>query len=274
MLIGILLNKNEDDLIELFMDHAAKFCDAIFALDDSDTDYAKKVITSCSKTKFFLHERDYSDVQRKEIITDGRRKVLLEEVKKKYGDKGWIVTLHTDEFWHHNPKAVAEEAEKAGHGVVLAQPMNFLLSAEDKGIYQNEGFELSHYFVCPVLENRIFKNKSGQAYNIMQKRNVLPSRIGSPSPLRPVFKHYLWRTPEQAMKKARERIATGWHGTEKKGGWQVKYFSQITDPNDAFIDDMRKIYKEDRSDSPRLKLNKFEGDFPEKYEKGLERFRL
>lgn len=244
--IGLMITRNEEDVIEEVMDVNKKYFDKILVLDGS-TDRTEEIIRSYDCVKYFLKDSEIIDKLPNRKFEDGARQFLLEKAQKMYPIEGWFTLLHGDEIWHDDPNWVVEEAEKANAEKVNWYAMNFFLHTSDK--YRNleaiRSVQERVLWYCPgFLEIRQFKNKAGIHYNLSQRNNVLPKGIGwRIYKYFPIYKHYPFRSVEQIMKKKKQNVETGFSVT----------YSRIETVEDCFVDIL-----------PNYKVaRKFDGSFHE-----------
>ena len=82
--------KNEDWIIKQTISAASEFVDNIIVSDQSSTDKTIEILESFKKVEIISNERsDHSNIVRWE---------LLEESRKKFGNKNLVLNLDADEF--------------------------------------------------------------------------------------------------------------------------------------------------------------------------------
>ena len=195
--IGLMLTRNEEDVIDEVMAANKKYFDKIMVLDGSD-DRTEEIVRSYDCVKYFLKDKEIIDRLPNRKFEDGARQFLLEKAQEMYPVEGWFTLLHGDEVWHDDPNWVANEAEKARAEKVNWDVMNFFLHPSDKerdlGAIKSVQERVLWY--CPgYLEIRQFRNKPGIYYDLGQRNNTLPHGIGWQIYKHfPVYKHYPYRS--------------------------------------------------------------------------------
>lgn len=227
--IGLMITRDEEDVIEEVMEVNRKYFDVILVLDGS-SDRTEEIIRSYDCVKYFLKDNEIIDKLPNRKFEDGARQFLLEKAQEMYPIEGWFTLLHGDEIWHDDPNWVAEEAEKAGAEKVNWYVMNFFLHTSDKGrdLEAIKSVQERVLWYCPgFLEIRQFKNKPGIYYNLSQRNRVLPHGIGwRIYKYFPIYKHYPYRSVSQMLKKKQQNI---------RSGFSVSY-ERITDYDSCFVD--------------------------------------
>jgi len=189
--IGLLVTKNEEEIIEEVLSKNQKFVDTIYALDGSE-DNTPKILKKFNKVKLILYEKDLNALR-----VDGIREYLLEEIRKKEGYNHWITLLHGDEIFYHNPLKVIQYAEKEEADGVVWYAMHFFLHSSDKKIWneiKNLPVEkrVTWYAIneTPWQEFRQFKLTENVKYNKIEHSRVRPHGIRKIFSKRPIYKHY------------------------------------------------------------------------------------
>lgn len=217
--IGLMVTRDEEDVIAEVMEANKKYFDKILVLDGS-SDRTEEIIRSYDCVKYFLKDREIIGRLPGRKFEDGARQFLLEKAQEMYPVEGWFTLLHGDEIWHDNPNLIAEEAEKARAEKVNWYVMNFFLHTTDKGkeLEAVKSVQERVLWYCPgFLEIRQFKNKPGIRYDLSQRHDVTPRGIGwRIYKYFPIYKHYPFRSVAQIMKKKRQNALSGFSVTYEK----------------------------------------------------------
>jgi glycosyltransferase involved in cell wall biosynthesis len=202
--IGLMITRDEEDVIEEVMDVNKKYFDKILVLDGS-SDRTEEVLRSYDCVKYFLKDREILARLPGGKFVDSARQFLLEKAQTMYPIEGWFTVLHGDEIWHDDPNWVAGEAEKARAEKVNWYVMNFFLHTTDKArdLDAIKSVQERVLWYCPgYLEIRSFRNKKGIAYDLSKHHVILPDGIGWQIYKHfPIYKHYPFRSVSQIMKK-------------------------------------------------------------------------
>ncbi len=202
--IGLMITRNEEDVIEEVMEVNKKYFDKILVLDGS-SDRTEEILRSYDCVKYFLKDKQILEWLPRRQFCDGARQFLLQKAQELYPVEGWFTLLHGDEIWHDDPNWVAEQAEKAHAEKVNWYVMNFFMHTSDRGrdLEAVKSVQERLQWYCPgYLEIRSFRNKKGIYYEPGQMYDVLPRRIGWQIYKHfPVYKHYPFRSVSQIFKR-------------------------------------------------------------------------
>ena len=202
--IGLMLTRDEEDVIEEVMETNKKYFDKILVLDGS-SDRTEEIVRSYDCVKYFLKDTEIIDKLPNRKFVDSARQFLLEKAQEMFAIEGWFSILHGDEIWHDDPNWVAEEAEKARAEKVNWYVMNFFLHISDKGrdLEAIRSVQERVLWYCPgYLEIRSFKNKRGIHYDLNKHHIILPEGIGwQIYKYFPIYKHYPFRSVAQILNK-------------------------------------------------------------------------
>lgn len=227
--IGLMVTRDEEDVIKEVMDVNKKYFDNILVLDGS-SDKTEEIIRSYNCVKYFLKDREIIDKLPNRKFEDGARQFLLEKAQEMYPAQGWFTLLHGDEIWHDDPNRAAEEAEKTRADKVNWYVMNFFLHTSDKSrdLDSIKSVQARITWYCPgFLEIRQFKNKPGIRYDLSQRHQILPRGVGWRIYKHfPIYKHYPYRSVAQIMKKKQQNIQSGFSVT----------YGRLNGPDDCFVD--------------------------------------
>lgn len=245
-MVGLLLTKNEESIVEEVITKNQIYFDSIYALDGS-TDNTPNILKSFTKIKKLILEKDLDITN----IKDGIRQVVLEEIKRNEPiDNTWITLLHGDEIFYHNPRKVAEEADSTDSDKVSWYAMQYFLHSSDKSRWS----ELSKLSLeervtwystneLPFIEFRQFKLYEKTSFDLYQHGHLVPSNlIKKEFEKKPIYKHYKAYDPNITL--------------ESNKRWGIQGDS-------IFVD----IYKDHYGNYSQA--HKFSGNFG-KFEEGLE----
>jgi len=248
MLIGLLVTRNEEDIIEEVLNEYKKHFDAILAFDMSD-DRTGEIIQSFDIVKYYT-DCEKSGIPR-EFLRDGVRQLLLARAQEMHSYDGWIFSLQGDEIFHGEVKEIVEIAETEKANLINCLVANFLIHTSERVSICFEDPKRSiqerrlwYFFSLP--ENAGFKNQRGLYFLWFEHKRIIPYgaqwKLCSKLIIR---KHYPFRTPEQARKRIEDRVASGWQDNYR-------------DIESVFIDDPQVICKQGKILSP---IQKFDGTF-------------
>lgn len=263
LLTGLMMIRNENDILEEVLSEHVKFCDHIFVLDGTteDPDKAREICLSFKNITYFRDEDLPADYPRP--VRDGCRQFLLDRIREKYGHEGWVAVLHGDEIFVDDPRLII----KKYHGLFDALTLDCLLYFIHK---EQEPFKLDpsksvqeqiFWHAGPGWpEARLFKNKKGSNYKSPSTHGkVIPEGLFINYKTTYKIKHYTYRDLEHQIKRAEDRVKrTRWSAVHYENTLKKKLY---LDRNDFGIKWYKWISKTPQQ--PRIKIpliNRLEDD--------------
>ncbi len=208
--IGLLMTYNEQDVIAEMLSHNGPGVDAIFALDGSDDD-TPAILRADPLVKLVLRDDDVAGPGK---VRDYHRQALLDAARTEYGVGHWYTIMHGDEFFHDDPRAVAQAAQAQGAGRVNWAAMQFFLHPSDHPV-AGAGVQENVRWYSPFwVEVRQFRDAPGARYRSGEHGRVFPHGVGwAPYRKMPLLKHYPYRSEAQARARLAAMAARGFSGT-------------------------------------------------------------
>jgi len=209
--IGIMLTRNEEDVIEEVMDDHKQYFDTIFVLDGS-TDRTPSILKRYKNIALLLNDADISPHG---PITDGSRQFLIDEAQKRFGYEGYFTLLHGDEIFFDNPNTTAQKAIDEDIDYVLWQMMTFFPHVSEEACYEEKKHlpvqERMGWCTPNWVEVRQFVNRQGVGYDLAQHKTLVPRGVHTLkfNTNLPVFKHYSFRDPKQMKERVQDRMNNG-----------------------------------------------------------------
>ena len=225
--IGILLSKDDGDIINDVMTEYNKYFDAIYCIDAS-SDNSLDIIKSFDKVKYAVSEKELGI--NGAMLKDGIRQLLLSKVQDDFGYDGWIFPIQTDEMYVGNIRNILPYADNQNANVINCLIAHFIMHKTDTETADKPNIvDRKLWYFMGQCENAAFKNKRGLYYNFFEHMRVLPHEI------RPflvcnrvlIRRHYNQRTEEQLRARIKNRLDTGWQPAYKA----LENNLYITDPN-------------------------------------------
>jgi hypothetical protein len=215
-LIGILLSKDDGDIVNDIMAEYNKYFDAIYCIDAS-SDNSLDIIRSFDKVKYAKSEKELGITGYE--MKDGIRQLLLPLVQKDYGcDDGWIFPIHTDEMYVGNPRNILSIADSQGARVINCIVAHFIMHKEDKETENKKHItDRKLWYWLGQCESSGFKNQPGISYQIGEHMKVIPNGVEPYTVCDSVLlrRHYNQRTEDQLRKRIKDRLETGWQPAYK-----------------------------------------------------------
>src|SRR3990172_8270292 len=227
LMIGMLLSKDDRDIIEEVMTEYSKQLDSIFCIESSDDD-SLDVIRSFPNVEYAVHARELGiEVSH---LKDGVRQFLLSHIQDRYGYDGWIFPIQSDEIYAGELANLVHHANATSANVLNALVAQFVIHRDEAGTNFAPGGrsiqDMRRWYFFGQCEVAGFKNQPGIYYNLFEHMRVLVHGLHPVATCGRVVvrKHYNMRTPQQLASRIADRLKTG---------WQVAYAALIDDP---FVD--------------------------------------
>ncbi len=226
-LIGLLMMRNDHDILPQVLEWNMPYFDAVYVLDGSDDPRVTRLIFSkyADKLGGLYLDSDLPATYARPP-RDGARQFLLEKIQQDHSDGDWIFCLHSDEiFLDLHPRLMAIAAEQQRCDCILVRNVHFFLHTSQEGSYRFDSnlavMQQIRFASFPGFpEYRAFKNGAHLSYEVNRHSQVIPNgltrQLETPFPLR----HYLYRHPEQMLRNMNDRFERNWQGYGK--AWYEK----------------------------------------------------
>lgn len=229
----LVVTKNEEDVIALCLNEAAKWADYVYVYDGLSTDKTWDVIKSLNNPRIVPWKQDGK------VFSEGLRAEIFNEFRHLSQEGDWWLQLNADEFYDQDPReffAAVPHCEDFVWGI----NMEYKITEKDlKTLDFSTSFErIKHqlkYYQCNWSEPRAFRYRVGLIWDV---NNAWPYHVGVVAKNRIVYKHFPYRSPAQIQERLdvrrdnRNRGFTGWEHA-KDENWQ----SKIVDSENCQIDD-------------------------------------
>ncbi len=207
--LGIMLIRNENDiLMEVLREHV-RHCDHIFILDGAteDPETSRAICKSFPAVSYFLESELPALYSRP--IRDGARQFLLDQARRAYGEnRGWFVLLHGDEIFVDSPQDIISSYDPFADCLAVDSLLYFLHRDQKPFVWDDNKplAEQIRWYAGPGWpEIRMFRNRTGVGYEPAQHSNLLPRGISSAFKTNFKLKHYPYRSPKSQAARATDR---------------------------------------------------------------------
>lgn len=246
--IGILLTKDDGEIMKTWFEENSRYFSALVVLDGSFSNASAIFFSQC-RSVFYYHEKNISSLK---FFSDGElRKIGHDLVTNLFGYGVWITMAHSDEFYYHSPLKIMELAEKYDADFVKWRALHVLPHpSEYKDFLENPDAParklFRHYYHFgpekgSFLESRMFLNKPNLQWDSMQG-SILPKNLRKPLLLYPAYLHYKISelsleayTPEGVHKKHWNMVSDGaYRDLTSKRGTGIRW--KVHSLQDFFVD--------------------------------------
>jgi hypothetical protein len=129
MLYAVGLVRDEGDVLEANIRHAARFCDRVIYMDNGSEDDSWSIVQSLARElpgKVIAFERTTDP------YSEGLRGRIVNEFSKELGPDGWWLKLDADEFLESDPRPAIRSAQQAGANAIRAWQIQFAFTDVDR----------------------------------------------------------------------------------------------------------------------------------------------
>ena len=236
-LVGLLMIRNENDILEDVLRNAVVFCDRILVLDGSDPEEHARTKRICGRFPEVRSIIRDEETQGPFPLRDGARHYLLKQSRELYGSGRWIAVLHGDEFYTRDPRPFLALADPARTPVVRLKLCHFFLHQRDAKDWARLSRlpvekRVTAYMWPGTPEDRFFYDDPRFSYDASRHSLVVPYDVTSFARFEPenlVVKQYNYRDPAQMVKRARERIDSR---------WQSNHYQHIVQDSAIFVESL------------------------------------
>ncbi|MDP2902551.1 MAG: glycosyltransferase family 2 protein [Methylovulum sp.] len=201
-LFGIMLSKNEGDVIEHTLNHLRQMnCfEKIFFYDTGSKD---NTFESAKKYADLLHNPQQTGL----TFSDQLKFDLLYTNQEHFKEGDWFAIIDSDEFYVDNPLDIIRLAEAEKATCIKSLSAQFYITEQDKDIRYNNNIspelQRSHYLIN-WGEVRLMKHIPAYLHNEKDcKSSSSPLQMASKNLL---LKHYQYRSPEQIQLRINTRL--------------------------------------------------------------------
>ena len=235
-MIGIMMIRNENDILREVLENQTTFFDRIFVLDGTEPYEeflkGKAIMDEFDEVKLVIRD---SDTDGPFPVKDGARHYLLKEVRARYGFDNWIGVLHGDEFFTRDPRSFIKMVNPYLTPVVNVRLCHFFIHSSDARNWEQIQAlpvekRITHYMWPGTPENRFFFDSGTVDYDPAVHFLVVPDNLRVKRKFdNLIIKGFNYRTPDQMDKRASQRIDSG---------WQIYHYKHITNEQLYFIDSL------------------------------------
>ena len=192
--------KNEADIIANTLQEASLWADKIYVYDNGSTDNTWDIIQSLKSNIIIPWKSDpkpFCESLRGEIFQEFRK-------NSKHGD--WWCRLDSDEYYIKNPRDFLQKVPFYTH-VVWGLAIEYYLTQTDLNALDfelpiNELLKTIRYYKTQNSEHRFFRYRSRLEWPAGEP---WPRHMGAVSKQRIPYKHYKYRSPDQALTRVETR---------------------------------------------------------------------
>ena len=235
-LVGLLMIRNEADILDEMLACATRWFDRILVLDGTNGEVARartdEILDGYSEVVLRMRDEELGHQ-----VRDGARQYLLEECRARYGVDNWIGVLHADEFMDQDPRPMLASHHPRRDPSIRVRVTHTFLHTDDKRSWetivdQPIRTRVQHLMWPGVPEARFFFDAGDRDYETMRHGKVIPTSFRN-GPLVDgfVITQYNERSPELLIERAAQREQDTWQ-TEHYGRLDAGFDAAFTDTLD------------------------------------------
>lgn len=203
-IFGIMLIKDEADVIRYTIEDAFRWVDRIYVLDNGSSDGTWEIVQDLACDQLIPWKQDfrtYSNALRAEVFREFRHEA-------EDGD-WWCYKMDSDEFYLDDPRGFLADVP-AYHHVVYKRSIDYVLTEKDvkehefSGDFGVDRSKLGYFYPTAYSEPRFFRYRRRLEWPIDAKS---PRHMGIPHDEPITLKHFQWRSPQQMQKRIDARKA-------------------------------------------------------------------
>lgn len=200
-IFGIMIVKDEADVISPFLKHAEEWADRIFVYDNGSTDGTWELVQERANDIVVPWKRETIPFH-----NDLRSRVFNAFRHESSQGDWWCYRMDPDEFYADSPRKILPSVPERYHSVAR-KAMNLSITREDIEEYDFTGdFEVDVEHIrymrrTAKLENRFFRYRESVRWEENGKCTI--NGLIWPQTM-PVL-HYQWRSPEQIQKRLEKK---------------------------------------------------------------------
>ena len=247
-LFGIMLVKDEADIVETVLRENKAFFDRIFVLDNGSTDGTWEIVQRLASETIVPWKQDFAE------YSNSLRSTVFEAFRHESepGD-WWCYKMDADEIYAQNPRTFLSGVPRQYH-TVFKRSIDYVITERDLHEHEFTGdFAVDREFLRyfrPVAytEPRFFRYRRRLKW---PKHENAPRRMGIPYPEPITVKHFQWRSPGQIQKRLEIR-----HQVRRDGAaGQFRHIRQ-TNWREVIEDDQHNVLDTDDLDYRTIPLRK------------------
>ncbi|MGJ3246544.1 MAG: glycosyltransferase family 2 protein [Elainellaceae cyanobacterium] len=202
---GICIVKNEADIIEQTLTHAATWCDFIYVFDNGSTDGTWEKVLDLSKRYSPIIPYKQDDC----VFHDWLRSEVFHHFRSNSIEGDWWCRLDADEFYIDDPRIFLKKVPQS-YQCVWSASFSYYFTDKDLERYNHDPSLYADD--VPVSQKyRYYLNNWSEPRFCRYDKNLIWDRsqewpyFGAVYPVRIWLKHYRYRSPQQIQKRVSDR---------------------------------------------------------------------
>lgn len=224
---GLMLLRDEIDIIEQNLTHLLSWIDSLFILDMGSVDGTWDIVQEYARKD----SRIAPFFSKPIVYDDNLRSMIFHEYRQRFEPGDWVMKIDADEFYHVVPPRFVAERLRPLETAVHLQWYFFRLTKQEAEDYESGKVNISEDRKRPIEDRRRYYKLSSYAEPRMfrYRRSMrwpqdasFPFNAGFVSRQRIPIRHYPHRDPRQMEKRFRLRAAMMKLKAHAGGHWKLE----------------------------------------------------
>lgn len=224
---GLMLLRDEIDVIRQNLDHLLSWIDALYILDMGSTDGTWDVVREYARRD----ARIVPFFSRPIVYDDNLRSMLFDQYRDRFSRGDWVMKIDADEFYHVPPPQFVAQRLRPLETAVHLQWYFFRLTVQEAEDYLTGVIDVAedrkrpieqrrrHYKISTYAEPRMFAYRNGMQW---PQDASFPFNAGYVARERIPIRHYPHRDPPQMERRFRLRAAMMKLAAHAGGHWKLE----------------------------------------------------
>ena len=219
---GLLITKDDHEAFGDWCRDQLPLYERVVCLDGSDSDETARQARDFPGRLIYLHERDFAIPSKGD---HGLRRVVHNEITRRFGTGVWVMCCHVDEFCYHDPRKIAALADRERWDLVAWYSPHFYPHPTElvdlaQRLRQPVQDRFRHYHWghlgsrLPWLEDRLYKAAPHVEWDSTTHGSVRPHGLYRQASFHPILRHF------KVCGIALAQFETGQPTTLYRGHWQ------------------------------------------------------
>ena len=228
---GLMLLRDEIDIIQQNLDHLLTWIDSLFILDMGSVDGTWDIVQDYARRD----SRIVPFFSKPIVYNDNQRALIFDEYRQRFDPGDWVMKIDADEFYHIPPPRFVKERLSPLETAVHLQWYFFRLTLQEAQDYESGRVDIAtdrkrpieerrrHYKISTYAEPRMFRYRRGMKW---AKSGSMPFNAGFVAKQRIPIRHYPHRDPLQMQLRYKLRAAMMKLNAHAGGHWKLQDWRQ------------------------------------------------
>jgi hypothetical protein len=224
---GLMLLRDEIDIIAQNFDHLLSWIDALYILDMGSVDGTWDIVQEYARKD----SRIVPFFSRPIVYDDNLRSMLCDQYRDRFEPGDWVMKIDADEFYHVPPPQFVAERLRPRETAVHLQWYFFRLTQKEARDYESGAVEVEedrkrpiedrrrYYKISTYAEPRMFRYRRSMQW---PQNASFPFNAGFVARQRVPIRHYPHRDPAQMERRFRLRAAMMKLKAHAGGHWKLE----------------------------------------------------